>query len=485
MGHRSLPKIQIFIILFIIKTSTVLLFNYLNEKLYTNKYSENTVFASLASGDSEPYIIPIENFIQTGEYYFTEDGKKEYAGRAPYYGSIYYFFRLFSNQYVSLDLLAMLQIILECFAGIALAAITLRITKSIKASYITLLLFSLSTYQTDYDARIITESISASALIFFAYYFLKLFENKTPSLYFVSGFWLGIAVLLKPYFAPLFVLYLVHYDRKRSIIENLKFAVMFGMSIILFVTPFTIRNYLKLNKIQPFSSYYGGAVVTEGDLAFRNYLQSIGESIAYWDPDCAACHFTNAKVPCYYVFPSYVYTENTDSNDIKHASQIYIDYLDQKTSKKEKEVIKTFSSLTSDFKQSRPFIFYLGSRLLLLKKFLIQKASYYIANPFTDYRAYFINAFKGLQYILYYFITIGGLAGIIYFIKKNKQVFLTLGIIPVYLIIFFPVLIRATEWRYWSSSHYFLLVSTVCFIYFLLFSKKIPGVIQSTEKSIS
>jgi hypothetical protein len=479
MGHRRLPKIQIFIILLIIKTSTVLFLNFVNEKTYSNQYSKNTLFANLASGDSEPYIVPIENFINTGEYFFNVEGKKEYAGRAPYYGSLYYLFRQFSDPYTSLDLLAILQIILECMAGVVMVSITLRITGSVGASNLTLLLFSLSTYQTDYTARIITESISASALIFFTHYFLRLFDNKTPSLFFASGFWLGIAVLLKPYLAPLYVLYLAHYDRKKNILVNIKFAFLFAISILLIVTPFTIRNFMKFNKVQPFSSYYGGAVVTEGDLAFRNYLQSIGESIAYWDPDGAACLFTNAKVPCNFVFPDYVYTENTDSNDLKSASRIYIDYLNAKTPQKEIEVIKTFTFLTTDFKHSRPFMYYVGAPMLLLKKFIIQKASYYIPNPFTDYRAYFINAIKGLQYLLYYFITLTGLAGIFYFMKKNKQIFVALGIIPLYLIVFFPVVIRATEWRYWTTSHYLLLICAVSFVYSYFFSKKVPGEIKS------
>src|SRR5688572_14080808 len=183
MGPRRIPKIQIFIFLIIIKTSSVLLMNFLTEKIYTDHYSQNTIFANLTSGDSEPYFIPVENFIKTGNYYFDYQWNREYAGRAPYYGSIYYFFRLFGGIYTSLDLLVILQIILECFAGIAMASIVLRITGSTKAAYLALLLFAVSTYQTDCTARILTESISASALIFFTLYFLKLFEAKTPTLF--------------------------------------------------------------------------------------------------------------------------------------------------------------------------------------------------------------------------------------------------------------------------------------------------------------
>lgn len=450
----------------VIKIITVIGLNYCNENVFSDHWSKNTLLANY-SGDSDAYIDPIEHFITTGNYGSRGDGET-FSGRAPYYGSIYYVLRLMFSKYVTVDLMALLQILLDSIAGLVMARILFQLTKTHWTFWLTIVLFLASFYHTDFSGRILTESLSTSALIFFSYYMLKLFREKSRTNFLAAGTWLSIAVVLKPYFAPLYLLVFLFYDKNKKPVHNFFSAVIFSISLLLITTPFTIRNYINYDIFQPFSSLDGGSSITEGDFAYRKYLQSVGESFIFWDPHCAGCLFTNIDIQCDYVLPDHMFTENTDRASVDRAKNLYIDYLNNKTAEKEKQVIATFNSLSEDYRISKPFNYYIGSRILLTYRFIFQKASYYLPNSFNGMLFYTVTAIKAFQFLIYYVILLTGFAGIIYLaLKRNKLVFL-LGVVPLYLIIFFPVLLRAIEWRYWSGSHYFLMMSSVFFIYLVI-----------------
>lgn len=64
-------------------------------------------------GDAASYIEPIENLLLKGEYY------DDY--RMPGYGWLYFIFRLFANQSISLNLLIIFQVILSAVSVYVLA----------------------------------------------------------------------------------------------------------------------------------------------------------------------------------------------------------------------------------------------------------------------------------------------------------------------------------------------------------------------------
>ncbi len=459
-------------LLLFIKIATVIGLNYCNEEVFSDHWSKNTLLANY-SGDSDAYIDPIEYFINTGNYGSRTDSHT-FSGRAPYYGSIYYIFRLFIDKYQTVDLMAFLQILIDCIAGLVMAKFLFKNTKTHWTFWLTIAFYSGSFYHTDFSGRILTESLSTSALIFFSYYLLKLFHGKSRQNFIAAGTWLSIAVVLKPYFAPLYLLVFLFYDKSKTPVYNFITGVIFSLSLIVITIPFTVRNYLHYGMFQPFSSLDGGSSITEGDVAYRNYLQSVGESFIFWDPDCAGCLFTNIPIQCDYRLPERMFTENTDRATVNKAKDIYIDYLNNKTAVKEVQVINTFNALREDYRISKPFHYYFGSRLLLTYRFIIQKASYYLPNTFEGSGYYLFAAIKAFQVVIYYVIMITGFAGIFYLALKRKKIVFLLGIVPFYLILFFPVVLGAIEWRYWSGSHYFLLMSSVLFIFLVhtRFSRK-------------
>ena len=142
-------------ICFSVKLASILFLGFLNEKNFSGAWSSGPLLA-VYGGDSHAYIQPMENFIREGEYYFQEEQGIVYAGRAPYYASVYYIFRLLFNPFVSYDLIVLTQLLLESIAGFLMALIIFRLTGAGWTVVATLGLFCLSTYQTDYTARILT-----------------------------------------------------------------------------------------------------------------------------------------------------------------------------------------------------------------------------------------------------------------------------------------------------------------------------------------
>src|SRR5687768_13317089 len=132
-----------------VKLFTVIILNFFSEANFSTHWSENTLLAYY-SGDSHAYIDPIDNFIETGTYFFDEGNGKVYNGRAPYYGSIYFILRQVAGNYLALDLLAFLQILIDCFAGLVMSVLIFRMTSASWAFWLTLIFYTGSFYQTDY-----------------------------------------------------------------------------------------------------------------------------------------------------------------------------------------------------------------------------------------------------------------------------------------------------------------------------------------------
>ena len=89
-------------------------------------------------------------------------------------------------------------------------------------------------------------------------------EHFTGIRLLVASLSLAIATVLKPYLAPLFLLIFFRYDKSKSLPVNFKYATVFGISLLLIIAPFTIRNYIRFEKIQPFSDYDGGGTGFSG-----------------------------------------------------------------------------------------------------------------------------------------------------------------------------------------------------------------------------
>lgn len=450
----------LFLLAFVVKLGSAYYMAYLRNCLAPENTS--AIIAS-KNGDARFYVDPIDNYIEKGEYFFNNGTEKISMGRAPYYGITYFIFRVFLPQGISYDMVAILQIIVESLSIVYLSALCLLILKSRLAFLLTYLLLLVSLNSTFWSTTLLTESLSISFIIFFSWhYYQYITSGKKWSLFF-SGLFLAFTVLLKPYFillyVPVGILFL--FERPFSIKKVFSNTILVLGILILLAAPYTIRNVVRFNRFMPFTQLYGGYNFSKANLACKEFIRAWGGSIVFWDKRSAGCYFEpTPDIPCEFVFPEYVLCDGYSMKDIEDVRNQYVALQKNPSPALDDSVAAEFNRLTSLFKKYKPIRYYLVTPLLLIKNFLFHSGSYYLSISKTS------SCYKGYQLLLklsqsglYYLTLFAGFAGLIFIFLKDKHSYMIL-FIPVYLVVFFPLAIHATEFRYFAPSYPFLILGT-------------------------
>ena len=449
---------KIFILILIIKVCSVL---YLVHLL---KCSNPEIIKGIASywGDANSYIAPMDHFISEGNYYY-ETVK---AGRMPYLGLVYLPFRLAFSKEVALSILVILQILLECIAIYYMAKLCENIFKGKFAFYTSLFLSCLSLNVTIYDYAILSEAFGISFLCLFVFnYHCFLTSGRSKKDLLLVGLFLALSVLFKPYFSLFFLvigLELMWYERGELIKKSFRKIVIQGIlvSIPLFILDgsWTVRNYILLEKFIPFQQdIYAGYRFTDADKAYVAFLKNIGESYIYWDKKSAGSYFQGGnEFKSVFTFPARIFGQHITMKQIEDVKQTYMKYKQNGSDSLEKQAINQFNFLSDNYRNDHLFFSRFGVPLILCKNLLINSGSYYLPIK-QDSPCYHSFQFliKIFQSFLYYFTLIVGSIGLIKMLFAIPNTFI-LALIPLYLILFFPLYLRQTEWRYFVPSYPFL-----------------------------
>ena len=113
------------------------------------------------TGDSNTYLLPIENLIDHGKYYL------DY--RMPGYGIFYLPLYFLFSKVVAINILLALQLIVASISTYVLALIARKIFKTDAVFYITFYLYGLSIYANMFDETILTESFTTSFFIIISF----------------------------------------------------------------------------------------------------------------------------------------------------------------------------------------------------------------------------------------------------------------------------------------------------------------------------
>jgi len=437
--------------------------------LELNPKIKNTEIA-LISGDATSYITPIENYIKTGTYYINQNGTKVFHGRGPYYGIVYFLFRLIFNEDNALTAVVCFQIIIETLSIIYLSMIVLIITGKRKSFYITYFISIINLQIAYYNNCLITESLSVSFLIFFMYNVLCFKSNKSNSNFLFLSIFLAIVCVLKPYFLPLFAIPIYEiFKQIHSLKLKLKYVLVLILPFCIIVTPYTIRNLKHYNVFLPLSEKYAGYNYTSADFAYRKFVQAWGGSFVFWDKNSAGCYFEpKPDLPCNFVIPKYALCNAYTSMDIEKTRDLFIQYQKDPNNNLQDSVTNAFNRLTKLYIEERPFQYYVMKPLRLVRIFLIHSGSFYLPINYTNLG--YLNFkwyLKILQSIFYYFILFAGFAGLYILIKRHLKLYF-LGIVPVGLIVLFPLYLNSTEFRYFVCAVPFLIIGSS---YFLIIKK--------------
>ncbi|SKC43784.1 hypothetical protein [Ohtaekwangia koreensis] len=413
---------------------------------------------TFASGDTFSYTGAMENYNQTGSYYFYNGKENVYAGRLPHYSIPYLLFRQFASQPLAYDLLAIFQLLIECIATYYLIRLFLNITNSNIFSYILLGICLLASNATVFSIYASPESLSCSLLIFTLYHYHKFLKEPTNTNLFITGIFIGLLVTLKAYFVILFIPIGIQFLQEIKDIQWITLrriiakTLIISTPLIILLSPWTIRNYTLYKRLIPLQiNSTAGYNYTNAELAFRRFVTAWGGDFIHWEKTSAGCYFIpNPEIPCEFKMPAYAYTSKYSQTDIDSLRAKFIRLQKHYTEPLDKEVTATFDRFTREYKNEKPFQSHIIAPNRLISEFLVHSGSYYLpihsANPcFHPLQL----SIKLSQSLLYWMSLIIGIPGIILLSARNKNYLFAFT--PISLIILFPIIFHFTEARYFRT----------------------------------
>ncbi|MEI6949514.1 hypothetical protein V9K67_20170 [Paraflavisolibacter sp. H34] len=443
-----------FSVVFLVKFLTVA---YLGQLTFCQDPAiKGSALASIA-GDSFSYIGAMENYVTKGVYFFVNSkGEQVFAGRLPHYSIPYYLFRQILSPEGALNLFVILQLAVETVAIILLGLLAYEITERKWAYYGSLLLSSVSLYITIYSFGTITDGMAANFMVIAAYYYYHyVTRGRSKRDLLLFSVFLAIATCLRPYLCLVYVFAgIAEVWRNRWVIApTVKSGLILALPLVLLLAPWVVRNYNLLHRVILFQQDpYAGYHYDEDELAIRKVLTVLGEDgNSFWDKSTAASYFhprhaKNSK----YSYPSYISTDEATFQNIEN-----LRILNLSGSRAASAVVGMADSFLNFYKAQFPLRFYVWNPVIRVKKFLLNSGSYYLPvnKSFSCYRSWqvFLKLSQSLLYYVYLFL---GFLGLVFMVRQKRANFIFL-LPTLFLIVFFPLLLGAIEWRFFVPFYLF------------------------------
>jgi len=468
MNNLSAKKtlVLLFFVAFVVKFLTALFIRYLLNCLPITYHLDDVV---IRGHDYFSYHGAMENYVQTGHYYFFNGKENVYAGRLPHYSLLYLTLRQFLNIPLANFGVVVFQLVVEAAAIISMALLATRVIGTRASFYITYGLGLLSLATSFYTIQVLPDSLSVSYIIFFAYFLHCYLHQPEVKWLLLTGLFVGLLVVLKPHFGLLYLVVVFYLTRQipadLTWVNWLVLAqkvILLTLPLLIMLTPWIIRNYRVQRQFIPLTvTIIAGYNYTPADLACRRFLQSFGEDFLYWDTTSAAYYFKTCPNSCSYQFPAYITTKKYGIAQVEAVRKQYGALQQNFSEEADARVASIFEALTQTYKHEKPFRYHILARLRSIKNFTFYNGSNYLPIRRTSpcYSPYHLLIYYS-QLILYWSTLTVGLLGLILSAKENSNNLFIL-FIPVFLVLFFPIVLRWTEGRYFIHSYPFLLIGLV------------------------
>ena len=465
------PYIQ-FAFVFLVKLVMVFYFAYLESG------SWETLKLYFAGGDALSYYGPIESYIEYGVYSYSK-ALTPYAGRMPYYGSVYFILRLMFEQNIAFNGLVVLQLMVESLAILYLCRIVKEFVPKFKdAAYWCVFVFSILNGATTIWSRyILTESFSISCFVFYAYFLQKYLKSRTVKDLIRTGIFLGLMITLRPYlillFLPIGLTFCYQCWRKKEYWQLLvKNVLIVSLPMILLLSPWVIRNAVVFNRFIPLQDdMQAGYKYSESYYAMWDFIAAWGGSIQSWDKRAAGCIFEpRFNQDCTFEYPDYVFTSKYNFEDLEQLRQEYIEVCLSFNADEDRAVASKFGQYKDAFIKEHPLRYYLLAPLQLSFEMIFHSGSYNIATIGSGWLKWPSLLFKIMQSILYYLMLLLGVFGLLRFLQS--PFILNLIFTPCIILVLFGMILKAPEFRFFIHAYPVLVISAIIFA--LSFGEKLP-----------
>ncbi len=450
------------------------------------------------TGDSIDYVNSAENWINGQGFTFHKTNEDKdfvsnfqnpnqynislyYAFRSPGFAMIYVPLRLFLSQHFSLIAFLFLQVILTAIAKFQIAKIIEILFNSKKLFYLSFILINITPYYSYYNNLLLTDALGGAFLIFAIYYFVKYFsvnhtnlDNRLKLNLFVSGLFITIAIMLRPFLAVflvgffLFIVWMYRNNFKRLFIIFFIFISSFGIIDGIWI----IRNYVQTHKFIPLASTM--EFHDHKHLAFHEFKKiatNLNYSNYWWD----------GTSPVYWL---------NHPEDSRHPNEVFVNHKNQEfVSKLSEYKILFHQSLNSTFtlQQRKDLELLLQNNLIEMNQQITSSLGYglminklkgipgFLIQPnikFFHSFYYPINVvIVFIQSFVFKLIALTGFIAclLILLIRKFKNYGLILSIIlpALFLVIYFGFIHQSLEYRELYTYYPLLLIALLGFAQFL------------------
>jgi hypothetical protein len=435
-------------------------------------------FWGYTGGDTSEYLSGTENLLKNGTYY------PDF--RMPGYAVLYLPLLFFFSKATACNLLIIIQMLLSGISVYILALTVKNLFKSNGLFYFVFYLYAISSYVNLFDADLFTESLTVSVLIFSFYFFVKYFDGHETKFLLFSGLLLTWVVFLKTVMIVILgafcILIIADSIRKK---RKLQVTLLFLLPFIVFDSLWIVHNYKLHKSFIPLTSMIPPSWENSYIFPADNFVASWGGNFIWWD--------TKAEIRWFGMYWGKSKPANPEKNDISLPDNIYtskfnIDSLetlrriiillntdtampDAQQKIYYKFLVNKFNLYTQSVKQEKPMLYYVIAPLKILKTFLIHSGTYNLfGKPSNQLNKveYLVKIFYSMFYILTLFL--GGI-GILLLWKSilRFSVMSLIPVIPAYIIIIHPLVIRASEYRYFVPAFPFMLVCAIYTVYYLFY----------------
>jgi len=478
-------QITIFIVVFLFSVVA----NITNINIVLNMYGDDgsILFGStLDSPDNAWYLSQIKNYLN-GMGFTIDPLDPIYAVRRTpgyplFYGVHYYLF----GESVAHNIIPYTQTILHSLAAVVLFKIAFALFEKISISLIAGLLYGFSPFVVSFLFMTITEAIFPALIIFSLYFSILSFKRNSLFYSFYGGLIMALVVMVSPRtgLTIIFIVPLILFYKNLDILKKYKLVLIYSFTFLIAMSPWTIRNYLLINKFIPLETYYLNHTMGDENLkliALTNWWATWGSPAKdNLHAEFVKDLFNNDQYNSIDNFidnhiPSWVYTvENknyTKNLFIKYHNCMLrsielnggrrLRYL-EKPDLCEYEVSELFEDFTEKIKTAYPLEVYVISPFFRRGLQYIFHSGIHVWRSFDDYKDVPLKLIlKGFAYSINVFIWFCSIAYLLS--PRSLSEKLLLGSIPVISFIFI-VYFRHVEGRYLLGIYPFLYLMTSIFI---------------------
>ena len=441
-------------------------------------YHDIDGFWGQSNGDMVTYIAPIESLL-------AHQGFKTDV-RMPAYPALYLAFRLVFSMPVACNLVIVFQVLLSAVSVYVLGLCARRLFQNEMAFYWAYFIYLFSTFVSVFDGYFLTESLAASASIFFLYTWLCFEENPARWVALLAaGALMTWSVFLKPAHLPLLgvpvAIWALRWLRGKLPVKQLvRYSFLFLLPFALADGAWMVRNYRTYKQVIPLlkSPWYPESSWPANYFDLMAFCQTYGEDISFWFPNTGIRWIqgwgnNNFLSPVrWYVNedlgppPNYVYTDKFNLDSITSVRNLCYRLgngpaLDSvQRSVISAQIKEKMNRYTQSVREDNPLVYYVWAPVRYTLTFLHGTWGYTFLDDMVrpQWPRFLLRLYH------YLFVLIPGLIGVVWLTRRGLRSDDRLLLIPLafaYCLIVYILVLRHPETRYLVPFYPFLVISAV------------------------